>query len=288
MAGVPNAASRFASGILLAGVLAAAATGVPAADQKGLPRAEDVVKKAIERARWSDEQKFQARYSYTQRNTVDELDSKENVKRHEVRVFHMFPVEGEPYAQLVEKNGKPLSAADLKNEQEREKKFRQRVAERKRRNEKKEDDEEVKFDAALASKYRFEVTGQENVNGRPAYVLTFEPQNKNLPVRRKLDRLLNKVAGRLWIDTQDYEIARADLHLAENVSAWGGLLASVRKFFLRFEQTKVDSVAWRPSFADGYVDGRILVRSLHLKVRLENSDFRRVNPPQGAAGASRP
>ena len=151
------------------------------------------------------------------------------------------------------------------------------MAEKKRkRAEGKKGDEEIEFNEELASRYRFDLTGRETVNGRPAFVLSFQPRSNDLPVKRKLDRLLNKVAGRVWIDEQDYEIARVDLHLAENVSAWGGLLASVRRFVLRAEQVKVDDVAWLTSFVDAYVDGRILIKSLHMKLRQQNSGFHKI------------
>src|SRR2546425_8986877 len=41
------------------------------------------------------------------------------------------------------------------------------------------------------------------------------------------------------------------LHLVENVSAWGGMLASVRKFLFHLERAKVDEAVWLPSFVDG-------------------------------------
>jgi len=118
-------------------------------------------------------------------------------------------------------------------------------------------------------------------------VLSFQPKSADLPVKRKLDRLLNKVSGKVWIDEQDYEISRADLHLAENVSAWGGMLASVRKFLFRLEQTKVDEAVWLPSFVDGYIDGRILIRSLHMRLKQQNSDFRRIETEVGLANTSK-
>lgn len=266
----------------------------PAASGAGLgktvlPAVEEILKKAIERARWEQDQKIGGKYTYTQHSTIEELDSKENVRKHEERVLQVFPIDGKPYARLVQKDGKPLSEKDVKLEQERERRFRQRLAERKRKKEQgKKDDDEVDFDEELVSKYRFILAGREPVNGRAAYVLSFEPRSTDLPVKRRIDRLLNKVAGRLWIDEQDYAVSRVDLHLAENVLAWGGLLASVRKFLLRLEQNKVDEAAWLPSYVDGCIDGRILIRSLHVKVRQQNSDFRKVPPGTGPRGSPQP
>ncbi len=268
---------------LFAGALLLGPPGVFAQSPPAAPLTEEILKKAMDRAKWSHEQKSEARYTYTQRSTVDELDSKENVKRHEERVHFIFPIDGEPYGRLVEKDGKALTEKEVRLEREREQKFRQRVAERERRKEPEKRENDVKFDQELVSRYQWALTGRETLNGRPAFVLSFQPQSHDLPVKRKLDRLLNKVAGRLWVDEQDYEIARVDVHLAENVAAWGGVLASVHRFFLRYEQVKLDEGAWLLSSLDGYVDGRILIKSLHLKVKEQNSDFRKI-----VAGAGDP
>ncbi|PYU31721.1 MAG: hypothetical protein DMG28_14500, partial [Acidobacteria bacterium] len=231
-----------------------APAAICAEEKNGSPRTEDILKKTIERAKWSEERKFEAKYTYTQRGTLEELDSSENVKKREERVSQVFPIDGQPYARLILKDGKPLSDKEERVEQERERKFREGLAERRRkRAQGRREDTELELNEELVSKYQFDLTGRERVNGRPAFVLSFQPKSADLPVKRKLDRLLNKLSGKVWIDEQDYEISRADLHLAENVSAWGGMLASVRKFLFHLEQTKVDEAVWLPSFVDGYI-----------------------------------
>ena len=242
-----------------------------------LPTVQDVLKKAIERAKWSDEQKFENKYAWTRHQITEQYDSKGNVKKREDKVYQVFPIDGESYSRLAQKGGKSLAGRELRLEQENERKFRETVARKKRQpqsaHRKKDYVDDLKFDAVLIARYQWDVTGREAVNGRPAFILSFQPR-PNWPVKRIIDRLLNRAAGRLWVDEKDYEIARVDLHLAENVSAWGGILASVKKFVLRFEQTKVDQMAWLPSYIDGYLDGRILIKTLRVKVLEQHSEFR--------------
>lgn len=266
-----------------------APAAICAEDKNVWSGAEDILKKTIERAKWSEEHKLEAKYTYTQRGTFEELDSSDNVKKHEERVSQVFPIDGEPYARLMLKDGRPLSDKEERVEQERERKFREALAERRRKRALgKREDTELEFNEELVGKYQFDLTGRELVNGRPAFVLSFQPRSADLPVKRKLDRLLNKLAGKVWIDEQDYEICRVDLHLAENVSAWGGMLASVRKFLFRLEQTRVDEAVWLPSFVDGYIDGRIVIRSLHMRLKQQNTDFRRIQAEVGLANTGRP
>ena len=75
-----------------------APAAICAEEKNGSPRTEDILKKAIERAKWSEERKFEAKYTYTQRGTFEELDSSDNVKKREERVSQVFPIDGQPYA----------------------------------------------------------------------------------------------------------------------------------------------------------------------------------------------
>src|SRR5437870_11020277 len=42
-----------------------APAAICAEEKNGSPRTEDILKKAIERAKWSEERKFEAKYTYT-------------------------------------------------------------------------------------------------------------------------------------------------------------------------------------------------------------------------------
>jgi len=109
------------------------------------------------------------------------------------------------------------------------------------------DEDDVRFNNALVSKYNWRLVGEESVNGRESYFLTFEPKSKDLPIHNMPDRLLNKLAGKMWIDKQDFEITRADAHLTDNASMLGGLAGTMRRTDLLFEQTRLDDGAWLQS-----------------------------------------
>jgi hypothetical protein len=241
---------------------------VRAAD--ALPSADAVIHKAVERAKWVEEQKFEANHAFTQLSVKEEFDDHGVVKDREELLYHVYPVERFPYAELIQKNGKPPSQQDLKKERDRQKKLRERWARQGRH----KDDEEVSFDEELAGKYRFEMVRREPVNGRTAFLLRFEPKSNDLPVRRKVDRVLNLLEGSLWIDESDYDIAKVEFRLRENVMIGWGLLAVFRRLDVSFEQARGTDGVWLPSQIDAYVDGRVLFKSFHLKQREQMSDFR--------------
>lgn len=245
----------------------AAGAPVAVASESGAPEPGVVLKRVVERAKWVKEQRFESRYTFKLRVLSEKLNSDGTVKSRKDRRIDVFPVEGEAFYKIVEEDGKPLTGDAQRKQKERENDFRRKVAERKL--ERKDDDE-------LVNKYRYTFVAVENVGGRPALVYTFEPKSKDLPVKRRLDRLSNKFAGKVWIDEQDYEIARVEGHLVEEVTAWGGLIASIPKLELKFEQAKVDDEAWFPSRDDVSLEGRVFFTSLDQRQKLVWSDFKKI------------
>ena len=73
----------------------------------------------------------------------------------------------------------------------------------------------------LVSRFQFTLVGRETVNGRHAGA-GFSAGSKDLPVNSYKDHFINKAAGRVWVDEADYAIAKADLHLTQQVNVLGG------------------------------------------------------------------
>lgn len=263
--------------IVFAGALALVA--LPVLRSEDLPPAAEVIKKVIERAKQDSAQHYETRYTYSVHNVIEELDEKGSVKQRKERLYEVVTIDGGPFYKLMQKDGKPLTEEDRKHELERERKFRQTLAERSRKKVKSE--VEVELNEELFGKYKVEIVDRETVKGRPALVASFEPKRSDLPAKRRIDFLLNKLAGKVWIDDQDYEIVKAQFHLTEPVAKFMGLLASVRRFDAWFEQTRLDDGVWFPSLFENYFEGRILFKSLHQRTQQQWSAFRKVSQEAG-------
>jgi hypothetical protein len=68
-------------------------------------------------------------------------------------------------------------------------------------------------DASLLERFRFSYLGDEVFEGRPVWVVDFEPASDRLPARSLKDRFINLTAGRLWIDQEESALARAEFDL---------------------------------------------------------------------------
>jgi hypothetical protein len=262
--------STFVAAVALSPVL------ILASDKPNLPRREDVIRRLVERAKaWKDKDESEEKQlSYSERVVTNKLQVDGALKEREEKIYQVAPVNGEPTRKLVQKNGKPPSPSDLKEEQEHHRK--EREAFRKRKDSGVENT--IELNEELVGKYEFVILGEEVVGDRPVYVLSFKPKSNNLPVRRKIDYVLNHIAGKVWVDQEDYEIAKAEMRLTESAQIWWGLLASLRGFTAAFEQTRLPGGFWFLKHVDSTVDARILFSTVHRKQEVWFSDFKKGNP----------
>lgn len=212
-------------------------------------------------------------YDFKQRIVREKLNAEGLVSEHQEVLYEVSPADGILSRKLLLKNGRPPTPSDLKQEEERFKRER-REAERRKRSP--DDEEDVEFNEDLAAKYKYTLLGEEIIHGRPAYAIAFKPRSNDLPVRRKVDYVLNHVEGKAWVDNEDYELAKVELHLTEKTSLWLGILGTLREFNALFEQEKLAGGAWLPSHFTMRIDARILLSSLREQREGWWSDFRRV------------
>jgi hypothetical protein len=108
----------------------------------------------------------------------------------------------------------------------------------------------------LVGRFQFTLVGRESLNGRPSLVVDFKPLNNHLPVNQFADNFINKAAGRVWIDEEDYAIAQAQLHLTQPVNVLGGLVGAVWKFTYDFTRVRTTEGYWFARNMDWHVEGR--------------------------------
>jgi hypothetical protein len=64
--------------------------------------------------------------------------------------------------------------------------------------------------ALTPANYRFQLQGNESLDGRPAYILSVEPLKENKFLYR----------GKIWVDAADFAVAKVEAAPAKNPSFW--------------------------------------------------------------------
>jgi hypothetical protein len=111
----------------------------------------------------------------------------------------------------------------------------------------------------LVKRFQFTLVGREMLNGRPSLMVDFKPLNDHLPVNQFADKFINKAAGRVWVDEEDYAIAQAQVHLTQQVNVIGGLVGAVWKFTYGFTRLRTPEGYWFARSMDWHLEGREVV-----------------------------
>jgi hypothetical protein len=114
------------------------------------------------------------------------------------------------------------------------------------------------------------------MNGRTAYEISFQPKNPAPPSHHVLDRLLDRLSGTIWIDAEEFEIARADIQLRSEVNLLGGVVGSLKKLAYTMTRTRVADGLWFNTSSSGDFEGRKLIDSMRIKTKSESRNFKPV------------
>jgi hypothetical protein len=82
----------------------------------------------------------------------------------------------------------------------------------------------------------------------------FKPVSNDLPIFNIKDRFINSAAGRAWVDEQDYQLEKVDLHLTQKITFLGGIIGSVSKFTFSFERDRTPDGYWFTRIMNWHVE----------------------------------
>jgi hypothetical protein len=233
--------------------------------------ADDIIRQAVARAQKRADSANRSGYAYTKVAVTEELDGAGKVTDRQKRVYEVQFQSGETFLKLVELNGKPLASSDRKKQAENEAKFSRLLGQSKNG---KGDRRENFLTADLVARFDFRFACREEINGRTAFQLKFQPKNPTPPSHHIIDRFLDRMSGTLWVDTEDFEVARVDIKLGSQVDLLGGVLGSLKKMAFTLVRTRLADGQWFNVSSNGDFEGRKLLDSTRYKTTSRCVNFR--------------
>jgi len=252
--------TRFLRLILLLALLAPAARATA-------PDVQDILRKLVERSEAADAVQRRNQIAYQRTSRVEYLNDDGSKKRDVIRVYKIAPEDGKPVTRLVSVNGRP--AAD----KEDKKRSAAREAGEKSRT--------LTLTEDILSRFEFTFVREEQFASRPAYVLSFVPK-ADAKDDSFLDRLVNAMAGTFWIDKEDYQLAKADIHLSKRVSFFGGVAGAIDKLNLTLIQRRIEESVWLGEAIHIDFAGRKLFSNIKFRCFENCANFQRM-PEQHAS-----
>jgi hypothetical protein len=185
---------------------------------------------------------------------------------------------GRPYARKIAENDKPLSEKDSRKEQERldrEAARRQKESAGERAKLAKERAEQRRFLREVPDAFTFRLLGEEQVSGKPAWVIEALPRPAYRPKDSRA-KVLAKVRGRLWIEQAEYEWVKAEAEVLQTLSFGLGVVRVAPGGTLRFEQMRMNDEVWVPSSVSVRAQARLaFVKQFRGEFETTYRDYRR-------------
>ena len=253
-------------------VLIHATAGALFGAEKSLPDPAALMKEVQAHQKKMDE--VRENYTYHRIVKTQALDGKGVVIKTTTMQEEVFFVNGHQIRRLISKNGSPLSAAEDQKEQDRVRKLTVEFA---KKPPSYGGGGGVTMIGTLLAVAEISNPRRTEVNGRSTLCFDFKG-NPKAEAHGMQANGAKKVAGTVWIDEADRQLARLEVEFYDNFRVAGGLLASVQKgTVMKFEQSPVGEGLWMQTAHERHMNLRVITKSVHENTAVENFDFKRFN-----------
>ena len=227
----------------------------------GQADAREIVRHAVaaDERNW----KLARNYTFSERANLRYLDSEGRVKLQEISLHDVMLLDGSPYRRLVARDDRPLPPAEEKKEQaklakstaerhaETVAKRAQRLAEYVRR-------PEWQREAwrELPEAFDFRLAPEEVWDGHSLFVIEATPHSGYQPKSRTA-KMLAHVRAKLWVDKQDYHLAKAEVEVVDTISMGFFLVLVAKGSHASFEEALVNNEVWLPRHVQAFASARL-------------------------------
>ncbi|MGH9935914.1 MAG: hypothetical protein ACREAM_06680 [Blastocatellia bacterium] len=214
------------------------------------------------------------KYGYTETITQLQLDKQGKIKEKESETYQFTYYRRHRVRRLVAKNGQPLSSGDQAKEDRRIEKLildldegkPVRIPYNQRR---------FKLGDLLRVS-RFSNPRRERFRHRDVVVTDFEPDPKFKPENLD-DTFVHNLAGSMWIDIADLQIARVEFQLIDAFKVGGGAFFMMKPGS-RFvtEQDRFNNEIWLPAYTEVTISARAMIfANFGILQKVIYGDYRR-------------
>ena len=237
------------------------------------------------RANLRSDRELLRQYTYLERRADIRLTKLATVSTGPVKVYQVYPGgEGiETYRRLIEVDGKPVPKAEIdaqdrdhqrevlaaiaKRQQESPRDREKRLA---RRAEARQDEQKVIDD--LFQIYTFTIIGRQPTDGHPTIAVDFVPKTDVVP-RTDEGKLMKKIKGRVWVTEDDYQVARVQAEMLDDIPVLGFLGKLYKGTTASYKRRKVNNEIWLPAEARFDGSGRAFIRKFKVDTVIQYSDY---------------
>ena len=228
-----------------------------------------------------------SQYTYLERRADIQVSKLAKVSTGPVKLYQVYPgaEDIETYRRLIEVDGKPVPRAELdKQDREHQREVLDAIAKREHESPRDRDKRLAKREQARREEqqvidelfriYSFTIVGRQPIDGHPAIAVDFVPK-ANVATRTDEGKVMRKVKGRVWVSEEDYQIARVQAEMMDDISVLGFLGKLYKGTTASFERRKINNEIWLPAEARFDGSGRAFIRKFQVGTVIRYSDYRK-------------
>ena len=215
------------------------------------------------------------RYTWVERDENRKRDPAGRVKSEEVDVTRTILVNGVPFEQLLERNGRPPEPWEARKQKEKLDALNRETPEQRARRTHEQEEDNASIIREVPRAFDFELVGEDLVKGRTAWILQATPR-PGYQAQGKYGAMFSRVAGRLWVDKQDFGWIKVDGQVTQPFSIGLFLARVLPGSRIMMEQTRVDDGIWMPERVEVRAAAKIFfIKSLVIEHVLSYSEYKR-------------
>jgi hypothetical protein len=212
---------------------------------------EEILQKIIERA--TENEKEMDNFGYDVNMKVRWLKKDGDTKKTEIREYQTTWTDDVPRLELQRINSKPLDYNQQKEQQQKKKEWQKAI----HNGERPANSHRIPFTwSEIMQKYDFTFDPNDH---SAAYVLDFHHKNIDLPARNRMEKVLNTLDGKIWVD-EEFRIIKLKGTLNEDVS-FGLGIAKVTNLDFEFIQQPYNDLVFPVSLKMNFNVKALLVYS---------------------------
>ena len=229
---------------------------------------DQIIEKLLAHSEAKPHQKELEHYTYKHHLSIDEMDGEGRIKTHRDQDFDVGFVEGKPVHKLVKTAilDKKGTTQKLESDATEKEKSKEKGSTTKR--------PELQFDGRLADRYEFTNAGTELLDGRKCFKVVFTPRKPEPAAKGPEDKFLNRLAGTIYVDEEEWEVAGVNAELQDEVKFGLGLAANFKKLIFESRRRRLAPGIWIDSTSHSDIEGRKLFGRFRIRSTAHSSDVK--------------
>jgi len=243
---------------------------------------ELTVEEIIERAREASNRNGQgdAAFKFYRKASFDELDNKGNIIEKNSKTYRAFTDDRDQ--QLRKVNDRKATSEERYREYRKHQERQRRYLNKRNKSDAKKRNESLftRNIDLFEDKFIPVLEGMEKVNDRDAFVIGLKPNKKNRYKSRTVNRIMDQLKTKVWIDKEEFQISQISARLIKPVNFLGGIAGAIKTINIDATQKRLGKDNWVDEKVNAQFNARIAWKTYQFRMESLSTNFERTDRNQ--------